>query len=102
MMFTGEPMNATRAANLGLVNRVYENQDQLLKGAREMAKIIANNSPLVVQAIKKLLNVSENLSVQDSLELVALWNSSFLKSPDLSEALRAFMTKSVPTFNSKL
>lgn len=102
MILTGEPINSDRAESIGLVNKVYPDQESLLKGAREMALKIAKNSPLVVQGAKKLLNMSENLSIEESLEMVAIWNSSFLRSEDLTEAIKAFMTKTEPNFKSKL
>eukprot|EP01098_Paradermamoeba_levis_P016644 TRINITY_DN9085_c0_g1_i1.p1 TRINITY_DN9085_c0_g1~~TRINITY_DN9085_c0_g1_i1.p1 ORF type:complete len:284 (-),score=84.79 TRINITY_DN9085_c0_g1_i1:113-931(-) len=102
MAFTGERIDSKAALNCGLVTRVYPNQEELLKAARVVAGQIAENSPLVVQGTKKVLNYSDEHSIADGLEYVALWNSAFLKSDDLVEAVSAFMEKRPPKYKSKL
>eukprot|EP01097_Dermamoeba_algensis_P005851 TRINITY_DN368_c0_g1_i1.p1 TRINITY_DN368_c0_g1~~TRINITY_DN368_c0_g1_i1.p1 ORF type:complete len:227 (+),score=49.48 TRINITY_DN368_c0_g1_i1:202-882(+) len=102
MAFTGEKINAERALRAGLVSKVYKTKDELLNGAREMAKTIANNSPLVVQGTKLVLNYSDEHTIQEGLDYVALWNSSFIFSEDLTRAVTSFMEKKPPTFRSML
>lgn len=55
----------------------------MLKSARTTAEKIASLSALTVQGTKRVMKFSEEHSPEDSLEYVALWNSTFLKSPDL-------------------
>ncbi len=98
MAYTGKRITAERALRSGLVNEVYENKDELLAAAREMASDIAANSPLAVQGTKRVLQYSEEHSLEDGLEYVAQWNSSFLRSNDLIEAMQAFMQKRPPVF----
>lgn len=102
MAFTSNPINAQRALSCGLVNNVFQDKEKLLEGARHMAQTIANNSPLVVQGTKQVLNYSEEHSTADSLEYVALWNTSFLQSDDLTEAATSFFTKAPPKFRNRL
>lgn len=42
-----------------MIVQVYENQEEMLKGARAIAAQIASNSPLVVQGTKVSLNYAE-------------------------------------------
>jgi len=102
MCFTGDRVNATKALRYNLVNEVFADKQQLLEGARSLAKKIAANSPLVVQGTKKVLNYVDEHSIADGLEYVALHNSAFLLSNDLTEAVMGFMEKRRPVFKSNL
>lgn len=101
LALTGKDITAERAAAIGLVNDVYDDRDQLMKAATEMAEEIAANSPLVVQGTKHVLQKSQDLSVDEGLDYVALWNASFLKSADLMEAMAAFAEKRPPTYRGE-
>lgn len=102
MAFTGNDYDARRCKEHGLVNSIYKTHEECLNAARKMAKNIASNSPLVVQATKHVLNYSETHSTEDALYHVALWNSAMLKSEDLQEAIMSFMEKRSPKFINRL
>jgi len=102
MAFTGDSVSAQRAFHFGFVNEVFETKDDLLKGARKMAENIAKNSPLAVQGTKIALNYAEQHTTQDALDQVTLWNTSFLHSDDLVEAITSFVQKRKPNFNDTL
>jgi enoyl-CoA hydratase/carnithine racemase len=102
LAFTSHYISAERAASIGLVNHVYEDKEKLLVAARKMAQDIAELSPLVVQGTKKMLAFSEDHSEEESLDHMALWNTSFLKSGDLQEAIKSFMERRKPVFTCKL
>jgi len=67
-----------------------------------LAKEIASNSLLAVQGTKIALNYAADHSTEDSLNQIALWNSAFLQSDDLYEAITSFVNKSKPVFRNKL
>ena len=98
LAFTGADIDATRAAEIGLLNRVFPDAAATYEAALELAGQIASNSPLVVQGIKTILSVDEPRSTAESLEQVARWNSDHLLSNDLMEALSAFVEKRPPEF----
>jgi len=54
LALTGEPIDAERAAQLGLVNRVVE-PGEAVAGALELAGAIAANGPLALAATKRIL-----------------------------------------------
>jgi len=81
---------------------VYADKDAMLKAAREMAARISSLSPLVVQGTKMVMNYSDEHSLEDGLEYVALWNSAFIQSDDLIEAMTAFLQKRKPQFKNRL
>jgi enoyl-CoA hydratase len=98
LAFTGDDFDAARAEHIGLVNTVYGSHEELFQGAHDMARRVAANSPLGVQGTKRILNGAVGKSVAESLQEVAVWNSAFLPSKDLEEALLAFLEKRAPRF----
>lgn len=101
LAFTGDDVDAARAQRIGLVNEVYDTPAALLDGARALAGRIARNSPLVTRGIKEVLNAGSEAQAASSLATVALWNSAFLPSKDLLEAMGAFLEKREPTFSGE-
>jgi enoyl-CoA hydratase len=93
LAYTGKDIDADRAAAIGLVNHVLPDTDATHKAARELAAQIAANSPLAVQGTKAVLRAGDSLTVQQGLDYVGVWNSAFLKSDDLTEAVTAFLEK---------
>jgi enoyl-CoA hydratase len=101
LTLTGDDFDAERALAIGLVNGVLADASATVKAAQEMAARIARNSPLAVQGTKQVLRYGEGKSVEEGLEYVATWNSSFLQSDDLREAMTAFLQKREATFEGK-
>jgi enoyl-CoA hydratase len=98
LAFTGKDIDAERALRIDLVNDVLDDETALLACAREMAREIADNPPLVVQGIKQVLSFGEERRILDGERYAAVWNSAFLASKDLAEAIAAFMEKRPPRF----
>ena len=98
LVYTGKDIDAARAEQIGLVNQVYADAEALMEGARTWATQIASNSPLAVQGAKAVLSAEEGRSVTEALDYVALWNTAFLESHDLAEAMAAFMERRPPRF----
>ncbi len=98
LAYTGKDIDAARAHDIGLVNDVFDDVDALHDAARAMADEIAANSPLAVQGTKAVLRAGEHLTTEQALDYVALWNTGFLRSDDLGEAMTAFVEKRPPEF----
>lgn len=93
LALTGEDVDAAFAERIGLVSEVFPDADAMLAGARALCDVLAANPPLVVQGTKQVLNECRDLSVEQGLRHVAVWNSAFLRSHDLGEAMAAFAQK---------
>lgn len=101
MAYSGADYSADDVVKMGLCNRAYDTPEVLLAAARELAKKISENPPLVVQGIKQVLEYSADKSVADGLRYTAVWNSAFLQSHDLNEAFAAFAERRPPKFQGK-
>lgn len=101
LAFTGKDIDAPRALQIGLVSQVYDSQDMVLEAARKLAGEIAANPPLVVQGIKQVMNQRIGQEIAEGLRYVGVWNSAFLHSEDLSEAITAFKERRVPQFKGR-
>jgi enoyl-CoA hydratase len=98
LVLTGKDIDAERAREIGLVNHVYADRESALEGAQQLADEIASLSPLAVQGSKQVMAFTRRSEVAEGLRYVALWNSAFLLSDDLGEALASFMEKRKPDF----
>jgi enoyl-CoA hydratase len=102
LAFTGKDIRADRAREIGLVNDVYDaGPDAVRKAAFDLAGEIAANSPLAVQGTKAVLAANDGRTVADGLEYVAWWNSLYLRSDDLAEAMSAFFEKRPAKFSGR-
>ena len=98
LAFTGRRMGAEEAARFGFVNRVAADRETALAAGMELARAIAAKSPLAVTGAKKTLNHSRGRPVEAGLRDVALWNAATLVSADLTEAIKARLGKTEPSF----
>jgi enoyl-CoA hydratase len=67
MIFSGQPVDAARAEAWGLVSEVVE-PEQLLERAQDLARTIAANAPLAVQAAKRVVDAGLPTSPMTVLE----------------------------------
>ncbi len=98
LAYTGRRLPAARAKAVGLVNEVYPAQEAMLDGVMEVAREIAERSPLAIWGSKEMLTYSRDHSVADSLNYIATWQTGMFQAADLSEALQARQEKRSPTF----
>lgn len=101
LALTGKDISAERAEKIGLVNDVYPDVEQLMAAALDMAGEMAANSPLAVAGTKSVLNEDREEQVARGLRHVALWNSAFLHSEDLLEAVAAMQDRRPGMFTGK-
>lgn len=101
LALTGKDIDAVRAEKIGLVNEVLPDAEAALAAAHATAAEIAANSPLTVRGIKDVLDEQRTDDVAASLRYVAAWNSAFLPSKDLKEAVTAMFEKRPPNFTGE-
>lgn len=98
LAYTGRNMDAAEAQQVGLVNRVFADRDELLKEVRAIAANIASKSPLAMRGSKEMLLYSRDHSVQEGLNYIATWNAAMLSAQDLKEGMLAQMEKRAATY----
>ena len=98
LALTARDFSAKEAQDWGLVNTVVDHVDQLQAACMKLANEVASNSPLATMGTKEILDGIYNRNLSQDLDRVALWNSAFIESHDLNEAVSAFIEKRSATF----
>ncbi|RZJ21641.1 MAG: enoyl-CoA hydratase/isomerase family protein, partial [Haliea sp.] len=96
-LLTGDSMDARTAAHWGLVNRVVP-QAELMDTAFAIARRIAANAPLAVQAAKELALRSADVDLHTGLRMEQVANRLLWTSEDVKEGVKAFAEKRPPDF----
>ena len=98
LALTGDVIDAARALEIGLVNRVVE-PDELLPASIELARRIAAKSWRAVEATKQALRSTWQVDLPTSMAQ-SFWAVAALHyGPDLIEGVNAFLEKRDPQFN---
>lgn len=89
MAYTGRRLSAQEALQLGLVNKVYADQQTMVADCLNIAKEIASKAPLAVYGCKRMINYSRDHNTADTLDYIAIWNASMMQGPEMQEAMQA-------------
>ncbi|HWY13882.1 MAG TPA: crotonase/enoyl-CoA hydratase family protein [Rhizomicrobium sp.] len=99
LAYTGRRLPAQQAREIGLVNAVLPSHEALLKHVMEVAKDIAEKSPLAVHGSKVMINYARDHTIADGLDYVATWQAGMYNpETDMREALEARQEKRAPHF----
>lgn len=99
LAFTGDVLDAQRALEIGLVNRVVE-PDRLLAEATALAARIAAYPRLALEATKQQLRQSWHLDLISSMNLSFWGVATMSHTEDLKEGIAAAREKRPPRFNA--
>lgn len=97
MLLTGDPMDADTASRWGLINRVVA-ADQLMDEAKVVARKMAANAPLALQAAKELAVRAREMPLNSGLRLEQVVNRLLQFTEDAAEGPKAFAEKRPPEF----
>ncbi|MFM9083000.1 MAG: enoyl-CoA hydratase-related protein [Actinomycetota bacterium] len=97
MGLTGDPIDAHRAATLGLINQVVPAAD-LMTAARTMAARVTANGPLAVQATKQLMLAEIG---DGNGKLMGELQRTVFSSEDAKEGAIAFAQKRAPEWKGR-
>jgi enoyl-CoA hydratase len=89
LAYTGERMSANRAAEVGLVNRVFATHEEMVTEVLGIARTIASKSPLAIWGTKEMLTYTRDHSVTDSLNHIATWQTGMFQPSDMLESFTA-------------
>lgn len=97
MLLGGEPIDAARAYEVGLISRVVP-ADRLVDEALELARTIATRAPLSVRAVKFLLRFEGNMPLQNAETAEHLLWGLLAQTNDRVEGRRAFLEQRAPRY----
>ncbi len=100
MILTAEPIDAARAYEVGLVNRVVPQAD-LVPTALALAERIASNAPLAVRAAKEAVHRGLDLPLEDGLRLEQFLADPLRDTRDAREGVRAFGQQRAPDYRGR-
>ena len=96
----GREMEADRAYELGLVNRVCR-EDKIFDDALELASALGERPPLAVKAILKIMNISYRAGFDEHLLAERSELASLFSTKDAAEGITAFIQKRKPSFRGE-
>ncbi|CAN0303911.1 unnamed protein product [Chrysoparadoxa australica] len=100
LALTGDFIDANRAYELGLINRVVE-PGTALEGAKALAKSIAANGPLAVIKSKEVSLESQDWSLDDMFPNQQKQVDVIFSSEDAIEGATAFAEKRAPNWKGR-
>jgi enoyl-CoA hydratase/carnithine racemase len=100
VLLVAERINAKRAYEMGLINRVVP-RDLLLDSAKSMAERICQNGPLSLRAMKEVFQRSREMDSTSKLSLLEQIFTPVWNSEDAAEGKRAFQEKRKPQWKCR-
>jgi 2-(1,2-epoxy-1,2-dihydrophenyl)acetyl-CoA isomerase len=97
LSWTGDPVSAQEAYELGMLNRVMPD-DQVLSFTQSLAQRLAHGPAKTIALIKRAVNQSHELPLERVLDLEANYQTIASGHPDFSEGVSAFKEKRPPKF----
>lgn len=100
ILLCGDPVDASTAFRMGLVNQVVE-PDDLLGAARRYAERILANAPLAVQAVKSSVLAGLRMNLKEAFEQELGFAAQVFMTEDAKEGPRAFAEKRKPEWRGR-
>jgi len=100
MLLTGDPIDAARAAAVGLVNRVVD-EGRALETAVGLATAIAANGPLALTVTKQIAARGGDWPAAERWDQAAALSGPVFSSQDAQEGARAFAEKRAPVWKGQ-
>jgi len=100
MIFTGMIIDAARAIEWGLVNRVVD-RASLMDDAMKTARIISSRGPIAVSQAKRMIIEGMGMSYEGALKNEQEHFSKLFTTSDSAEGLAAFLEKRKPNFKGE-
>lgn len=100
LVFTGQRISAQQAYDIGLVDMVVP-PGELLEAALDLARVIAANAPMAVQAAKQAITLGVEMGLEDAYRLEASLFAPLVATGDFNEGADAFFAKRQARYTGK-
>jgi enoyl-CoA hydratase len=100
LLLSARPIDARRALEIGLINRIAE-PEKLLDVAFELADAIASNAPLAVRETRRGVREVLHMPLEDAYRLQEEIGAPLRGTEDAREGQRAFVEKRNPVFRGR-
>ena len=100
LVYSGEMIDAQRAYEIGLVNRVVS-PEELIEEARKLASKIARKSLPILMLAKEALGCGFDLDLDNALKFEIECFANCFDTEDHQEGIMAFIEKRKPSFKDK-
>jgi enoyl-CoA hydratase len=101
LIYTGDIISADEAKEIGLINKVVDNSEDLIKTAKEMAQKIIGKGPMAISLSKLSINLGANTDINTGLLFEKLAQTIAFSTEDRVEGTSAFLEKRKPNFKGK-
>jgi 2-(1,2-epoxy-1,2-dihydrophenyl)acetyl-CoA isomerase len=101
LLMLAEPVRAEQAAELGLLTRLVDDNDQVLPAAQELAARLAAGPTVAYGAIKRQLSIGTAGTLSDALSAEAQAQAICGATTDHRSATASFVAKERPTFEGR-
>lgn len=101
LFLTGRPIDAERARQIGIVNRVVDRLE-LVDLAVVDALAVADNGPIAVAGMRSVIRaIEDGAPSSEAAEIAERWRQRAFQSEDIEEGLAAFREKRDPEFTGR-
>jgi enoyl-CoA hydratase len=93
LAYTGRRLGADKALGYGLLNEVFETQEQTLEAAMQCAAEIASKPPVAIWGTKQAVHYARDHTVDEALKQMGWLQAAIWSNRHVGEAVTAFQGK---------
>jgi enoyl-CoA hydratase/carnithine racemase len=98
---TGSPISSERAYQIGVIQEVAADRDEVMKVAQGIAEEILLGAPLAMQEIKRLVKEGVEMTIPQAEMLREILSAQLAQTEDALEGPRAFAEKRAPNWKMR-
>ena len=93
LAYTGRRMGADKALGYGLLNEVFDTQEQTLEAALQCAAEVASKPPVAIWGTKQAVHYARDHTVDEALKQMGWLQAAIWSNRHVGEAVTAFQSK---------